>query len=160
MVYADASNEICCKTKSILALLPLPPPLPLLLLIQIKPKPLNPQNLYQTFSFTTTSVIITTTTTTTTTTTKTTATTKSKTNHCHIQRSLEQSKSLNLQQPLDRRRPQVWSTNRVKCVKDSTVIRGLSRSFWQPHKIVKAITITLLAAVAAIKRPSRCIAVA
>lgn len=42
---------------------------------------------------------------------------------------------------------------------DFTGIR-VSRSFWQPHKIVKAITITLLAAVAAIKRPSRCIAVA
>lgn len=36
----------------------------------------------------------------------------------------------------------------------------VSRSFWQPHKILKAITTTLLAAVTAIKRPSRCIAVA
>lgn len=56
---------------------------------------------------------------------------------------------------LDRRR-KLWTPQR----KDSTGARRLSRSFWQPHKIVKAITITLLAAVAAIKRPSRCIAVA
>lgn len=34
------------------------------------------------------------------------------------------------------------------------------RSFWPPHKIAKAKTTTLLAAAAATKRPSRCIAVA
>lgn len=36
----------------------------------------------------------------------------------------------------------------------------LSRSFWQPHKIAKAKIIILFAAVAATKKPSRCIAVA
>lgn len=55
------------------------------------------------------------------------------------------------------RKKQLWAISR----RGSTGERNLSRrSFWQPHKIVKAITITLLAAVAAIKRPSRCIAVA
>lgn len=38
--------------------------------------------------------------------------------------------------------------------------RVSSRSFWQPHKIVKATTTTLLAAVATTRKPSRCIAVA
>ena len=60
---------------------------------------------------------------------------------------------------VDRQSRQLWRTTTPQ--RDSTGKRqSLSRSFWQPHKIVKAITITLLAAVAAIKRPSRCIAVA
>lgn len=44
---------------------------------------------------------------------------------------------------------------------DCTAVgRVSSRSFWQPHTTVKATTIILLAAVAAIRSPSRCIAVA
>lgn len=131
MVYADASKEIIYKTKRILALLPLP--FPLLLLIQPKPYAVSAAattNCRHTLPYF---------------------------KHCCVNFTYKQNsfQSNPGVLPLDRRR-QVWTPQR----KDSTGARRLSRSFWQPHKIVKAITITLLAAVAAIKRPSRCIAVA